>query len=304
MLLETHRLTKMYGSTVGCTEISLALSSGEIFGFLGPNGAGKSTFIKMLVGLLKPSSGTGQMLGQPLGSTLARRKIGFLPENFRYQFWLSGEELLSFHADLYGLSRTEKTERIPRLLREVGLENKGKARVGAYSKGMQQRLGLACALISDPDLIFLDEPSSALDPLGRREVRQIMLNLRDRGKTVFLNSHLLGEVEMICDRVAIVNHGRIMRQGSMADLLNHETEIEVVIEGMTDELYAELSRFGLSPQRHGPNLILSLPTRAMIPRIVQTVVEYGAELYSLQQRHVSLEELFVDLFEERSKMEC
>lgn len=304
MLLETHQLTKMYGSSLGCTDISLSLESGEIFGFLGPNGAGKSTFIKMLVGLITPSSGIGKILGQPLGSIQARRKIGFLPENFRYQLWLNGEELLSFHADLCGLSRAQKAERIPQLLQDVGLTDKGKIRVGSYSKGMQQRLGLACALISDPELVFLDEPSSALDPLGRREIRQIMLSLRDRGKTVFLNSHLLGEVEMICDRVAIINQGRIVRQGSMVDLLSRETEIEVVIEGMTDELFAELIRLCPTLRGHGANLILSLPSRAMIPSIVRTVVEHGAELYALQQRHVSLEELFVTTLGERGENEC
>lgn len=304
MVLETYQLTKMYGSAVGCAEISLSLQSGEIFGFLGPNGAGKSTFVKMLVGLLRPSSGTGKMLGQPLGNPLSLRKIGFLPENFRYQPWLTGEEVLSFHADLYGLSRALKKERIPQLLQEVGLTGKGRARVGTYSKGMQQRLGLACALISDPDLVFLDEPSSALDPLGRREVRQIMLKLRERGKTVFLNSHLLGEMEMICDRVAIVHHGRIVRQGSLADLLNHETVIELSIEGMTDELFADLARLCPSPQWEGTNLILSVPARTMIPRIVQTIVGFGADLYSLRQKHVSLEELFLDLLGERSDEEC
>ncbi|KLU58648.1 putative ABC transporter ATP-binding protein YxlF [Peptococcaceae bacterium CEB3] len=304
MLLETQRLTKMYGSAVGCAEVSLALEPGQIFGFLGPNGAGKSTFIKMLVGLLKPTSGTATVLGQPLGNSQARRKVGFLPENFRYQAWLSGQELLSFHADLSGLSRSEKSERIPRLLEEVGLADKARARVGSYSKGMQQRLGLACALLPDPDLIFLDEPSSALDPLGRREVRQLMLNLRDRGKTVFLNSHLLGEVEMICDRVAIVNRGHIVRQGRMADLLTRETEIELSLEKMSDELLADLTRLCPSPRRQGPHLILSVPNRAMIPRVVQTIAAHGAELYSLRPLHVSLEELFVDLLEKGDRQDA
>ena len=301
MLLETDCLTKRYGSFVGCRDISLSLEKGEIFGFLGPNGAGKSTFIKMLVGLIKPSSGSAQIMGKPLGSVPARKKIGFLPENFCYQAWLSGEELLAFHAGLYGLNRTQKAERIPQLLQEVGLRDKAKARVGSYSKGMQQRLGLACALISDPDLVFLDEPSSALDPLGRREIRQIMISLRERGKTVFLNSHLLGEVEMICDRVAIINHGEILRQGSMNDLLNHGTEIEVNVAGMSDELYAELLRLSPSLARHGETLTLSLPSRDVIPQVVETIVKHGAELYSLQQRHSSLEELFVTLLEERGE---
>jgi len=258
MIIEIDNLTKMYGKKTGCSEICLSVDGGQIFGFLGPNGAGKSTLVKMLVGLLLPTSGTARLLGWPLGDLAARRKTGFLPENFRYQDWLTGEELLSFHASLYGMSGAKKKRRVPAVLEQVGLAGKEKQKVGSYSKGMQQRVGLACALLPDPELIFLDEPTSALDPLGRREVREIMLELRDRGKTIFLNSHLLSEIEMICDRVAIINKGRIVAEGALEDLLAKTVEVEMRVEGLTPSALAELSARSRSVAVDGRLLRLSL----------------------------------------------
>lgn len=295
MILETNYLTKMYGSKTGCSDICLALDKGQIFGFLGPNGAGKSTLVKMLVGLLFPTSGTASILGRPLGDLEARRKMGFLPENFRYQEWLTGEELLSFHASLYKLAGEEKRRRIPYVLEQVGLAGKGNQKIGSYSKGMQQRLGLACALLPDPDLVFLDEPTSALDPLGRREVREIMLELRSRGKTVFLNSHLLSEVEMVCDRVAIINQGRILATGSMEELLVDTVDVEMQVEGLTPSLVNELESLSRSCCVNGALVSLTLGSREEIPSIAAAVVRSGAQLFSLQAKHNSLEDLFVSL---------
>lgn len=297
MILETNNLTKMYGSKTGCSDICLAIDKGQIFGFLGPNGAGKSTLVKMLVGLLFPTSGTATVLGRPLGDLVARRKTGFLPENFRYQEWLTGEELLAFHASLYRLTAEEKRERIPAVLAQVGLDGKGKQKVGSYSKGMQQRIGLACALLPDPDLVFLDEPTSALDPLGRREVREIMLELRSRGKTVFLNSHLLSEVEMVCDQVAIINQGRIMAAGSMEELLVDTVEVEMQVEGITQPLLNELNNLGRSCSVNDGLVRLTLGAREEIPSLAAAVVRSGAHLFSLQTKHNSLEDLFVNLIQ-------
>jgi ABC-2 type transport system ATP-binding protein len=187
-----------------------------------------------------------------------RRKTGFLPENFRYQEWLTGMELLSFHGSLYGMSREEKARRIPQVLEQVGLGDKGRQKVGSYSKGMQQRVGLACALLPDPDLIFLDEPTSALDPLGRREVREIMLELRKKGKTIFLNSHLLSEVEMICDRVAIIKKGIIVKEGAMGNLLAGAVEVDMRVEGITQEMVNKLSLLGGPLKVEGSLIRLSL----------------------------------------------
>lgn len=304
MILETVNLTKKYGPKVGCSEICLSIEEGQIFGFLGPNGAGKSTLVKMLVGLLKPTSGSGKIFGYPLGSLEARRKIGFLPEIFRYQPWLTGEELLAFHGSLSNMTPAHKKARIPIVLEQVGLESKGKQKVGSYSKGMQQRIGLACALLADPEILFLDEPSSALDPLGRREVRHIMLELRERGKTVFLNSHLLSEVEMICDRVEIINEGQIILGGTLEELLNKTLEVDMVIEGMTDALFNKLSGLSQSIHLDGQHLELTLNNRLDIPRLADEVVKHGGQLYSLTSRHTSLEDLYVNLIQGREDESC
>jgi len=297
MIIETSNLTKMYGNKVGCSEICLSVGEGQIFGFLGPNGAGKSTLVKMLVGLLFPTSGTAKILGRPLGDLETRRKTGFLPENFRYQDWLTGEELLSFHASLYGLSAQDKKRRIPAVLEQVGLSGKERQRVGTYSKGMQQRLGLACALLPDPELIFLDEPTSALDPLGRREVRQIILDLRRRGKTVFLNSHLLSEVEMICDQVAIIHRGRIIATGVLGEMLSGSVEVEMQVEAQTPQMLAELSALSRKMAVDGSRIRLSLNDREDVGALAGIVVRNGGRLFSLKAVQSSLEGLFVDLIQ-------
>lgn len=298
MIIETSDLTKMYGKKVGCSEICLSVGEGQIFGFLGPNGAGKSTLVKILVGLLFPTSGTAKILGRPLGDLEARRKTGFLPENFRYQDWLTGEELLSFHASLYGLSAQDKKSRIPAVLEQVGLSGKERQRVGTYSKGMQQRIGLACALLPDPELVFLDEPTSALDPLGRREVRQIILDLRRRGKTVFLNSHLLSEVEMICDQVAIIHKGRIISTGVLEEMLSGAVEVEVQVEAQTPQMLSEFSELSRKMTVDGSRIRLSLNDRKDVGSLAGIVVRNGGRLFSLKAVQGSLEDLFIDLIQE------
>lgn len=228
-------LTKRYANGRGCRDVTIAVEEGEAFGFLGPNGAGKSTFVKMLAGLVAPTSGTATLLGQPIGSLPAKRLIGYLPELYRYQEWLTGEEVVRLHARLCGLDRIAADRRVPRLLEEVGIGLRGRDRVKHYSKGMQQRLGLACALVGDPPIVFLDEPSSALDPIGRMEVRALLERLKAQGKTVFLNSHLLEDVEAICDRIALMNDGRILRHGRVADVLQQRLRWRFKVGGLSDE---------------------------------------------------------------------
>lgn len=297
MIIETSNLTKMYGKKVGCSEICLSVGEGQIFGFLGPNGAGKSTLVKILVGLLFPTGGTAKILGRPLGDLEARRKTGFLPENFRYQDWLTGEELLSFHASLYGLSAQDKKRRIPAVLEQVGLSGKERQKVGTYSKGMQQRVGLACALLPDPELVFLDEPTSALDPLGRREVRQIILDLRRRGKTVFLNSHLLSEVEMICDQVTIIHKGRIISMGVLEEMLSGAVEVEMQVEAQTPQMLSELSALSRKMVVDGSHIRLSLNDRKDVGALAGIAVRNGGRLFSLKAVQGSLEDLFIDLIQ-------
>ncbi len=295
-VIETNNLTKLYNGKPGCREICLSVNGGQIFGFLGPNGAGKSTLIKMLVGLLFPTSGGASLLGKPLGDLEARRKIGFLPENFSYHQWLTGYELLEFHGSLYRMDKKQKYRRIPEILELVGLTEKTGQKVGSYSKGMQQRIGLACALLPDPELIFLDEPTSALDPIGRRDVREIIKLLKDQGKTVFLNSHLLSEVEMVSDHVAIIKRGRIIASGSIEELQAGKTVVEVTAGGISDNIMEKLAVLG-EIKSSGNSLEISVARKEDIPRIARTVVEGGGELFSMTSRRHSLEDLFVSLVE-------
>src|SRR2546430_994938 len=216
--IHTIDLAKSYGHTLALTGLSMTVPRGEVFGFLGPNGAGETTAVKLLLGLLKPSSGEGWLLGRPVGDLRTRSRIGYLPELFRYQGWLSAAEVLALHCELAPLPRSSWKDEINATLETVGLSDRANDRVGTFSKGMQQRLGLGAALLGEPELVFLDEPTSALDPVGRHDVREIIRGLASRGTAVFLNSHLLSEVEQVCDRVAVVDHGRVIASGTMDEL--------------------------------------------------------------------------------------
>ena len=223
MIIETDGLAKRYGRTDALVDLSMQVDAGEVFGFLGPNGAGKTTAVKLLLGLARPTGGGGTVLDAPIGDRLARRRIGYLPELFRYQPWLRAREVLALHGRLIGGGADRSRAAIDRVLDEVGLLDRADDVVGAFSKGMQQRLGLGVALLGSPALIVLDEPTSALDPVGRADVRSIIRRARDAGATIFLNSHLLTEVERVCDRVAIVDHGRVLASGRLDDLLGEPT---------------------------------------------------------------------------------
>ena len=207
--IQTHNLVKQYRGVTALAGLTMSVGRGEIFGFLGPNGAGKTTAVKLLLGLARPTAGDAQVLGRPAGDREARRRIGYLPELFRYQDWLTAREVLRLHCELMGMPHAERQAEIDHALDVVGLAGRAGDRVRGFSKGMQQRLGLGVALLGRPDLVFLDEPTSALDPVGRRDVREIIRFLKGRGTAVFLNSHLLSEVEQVCDRVAIIDNGRI-----------------------------------------------------------------------------------------------
>lgn len=295
--IRTVDLTKRYGRTVGCEKICLRVERGHIFGFLGPNGAGKSTFVKMLVGLHAPTSGRAEMLGRPLGDTAARAGIGFVPENFRYQDWLTPMEVLAFHARLVGIERSAVRARSRAVLAEVGLADRADVRLRAFSKGMQQRFGLACALLSEPELLFLDEPTSALDPLGRAEVRAILLALRERGTTVFLNSHLLGEVEQVCDQVAVIDGGALVASGSLADLLAGPCEAEVSLAAPAPEgaERAIAAMGGVTLPSPADCIVVSLPSEDLIPVLVDSLVGAGARIQGVSRRTRTLENLFLEV---------
>lgn len=295
LAIETINLTKIYGNKIGCTDVCLRVPRGQIFGFLGPNGAGKSTLVKMLVGLLYPTSGQARLLGYPLNNIEIKGKIGFLPENFRYHDWLTLRELLEFHSKLYRLSSSKRSKQINAVIDTVGLTGKEHQKIRTFSKGMQQRAGLACALLSDPELIFLDEPTSALDPLGRMEVRRILLQLKDTGTTVFLNSHLLSEVEMVCDTVAFIKGGRILRQDSLEQLQSGEIAVELMLSGINDIVKLALSNIALSLTIDGDIVTAFVNNEDDIPRLAEAVIKSGAHLYEMTRKRSSLEETFIEL---------
>ncbi|MBX5437079.1 MAG: ABC transporter ATP-binding protein [Alicyclobacillaceae bacterium] len=234
-VIETRRLSKQFPNGRGVHDVTLRVEPGAVYGFLGPNGAGKSTFVKMLAGLIRPTSGEAQILGFPLGHLEARRRLGYLPELFRYQDWLTAEEVLRFHAKLCRLPAPVAERRITRVLADVGLSQAAHARVRTFSKGMQQRLGLACALVAEPQLLLLDEPASALDPGGRRQIRELLAELAAAGTTVFLNTHQLEDVESVCTDVALLIDGRVRAQGRVDEILHPEPVWEFDVGGWSDD---------------------------------------------------------------------
>ncbi len=292
-VVETHGLRKRFGSKLAVADLSLSLAPGEIFGFLGPNGAGKTTSLKMLLGLIEPSGGEGRLLGRPIGDRAARAKVGFLPEHFRFQDWLTGRELLRAHGRLYGLGGADLEARAESLLARVDLLDAAHVRLRDYSKGMQQRAGLAASLLNDPQVVFLDEPTSGLDPLGRRLVRDLMHELKGRGVTVFLNSHLLGEVEQTCDRVVFLKAGRVVREHVLGggDLA---LDVELRAEGLGPAGLEALARLG-EVRDHGAGLLVRVPGPAAVPEIARAVVAAGAKLHHLAARRTSLEEMFLEV---------
>ena len=295
MIIETEGLRKQFGPTVAVSDLSLRVGEGEIFGFLGPNGAGKTTSIKMLLALVAPTSGTGRVLGAPLGDRAARARIGFLPEHFRFHETLTATELLRFHGRLYGLRGISLDARVDRLLTRVDLVDAADRPLRGYSKGMLQRVGLAQALLNDPQLVFLDEPTSGLDPLGRLLVRDIIAELRADGVTVFLNSHLLGEVEATCDRVAFVKRGRVVEERRLS-VPTEVLEVELRVSPVGTAIIDGLSRFGTNIVQPRPDVIaLRTGSDAVVPAIVSWLVHQGVQVHAVQPRRKSLEDVFLDV---------
>jgi ABC-2 type transport system ATP-binding protein len=293
--IETTRLSKSFGEKAAVRDLTLQVGRGEVFGFLGPNGAGKTTSVKMLLGLIQPSAGEGRLFGQPLGQPEVRRRVGFLPEHFRFHDWLTAAEFLQLHADLYQMTPDAAHKCIPELLARVGLEEFAAKKLRTFSKGMLQRIGLAQALLNQPALVILDEPTSGLDPVGRRLVRDIIRELRQQGTTVFLNSHLLSEVEITCDRVAFIKHGEVITTRPLQTLLEGELTVTVRARGLTQEIAAGLQRWSQNVRLDGEHLSLTLTGEADLPEIHRYLVAAGAELYSFQPQKVSLEDLFIQI---------
>ncbi len=289
--VSTRGLAKRYGAIQALDGLTMTIPRGAVFGFLGPNGAGKTTAVKLLLGLARPTAGEGELLGQPIGERVSRRRVGYLPELFRYQPWLTAREVLALHCELCGVDRSAWSREIADALAVVGLTDRGSTRVGGFSKGMQQRLGLGVALLGDPELVLLDEPTSALDPVGRHDVREIIRALRERGITVFLNSHLLTEVEQVCDRVAIVDRGRIVAEGTLAELLRTDT-VRVRATHLPRDVAIELAQFG-AVDVDGEWLTVRGIDVGRVPELVVAIVRLGGRVHAVEPRHESLEDRFL-----------
>jgi ABC-2 type transport system ATP-binding protein len=275
--------------------LSLSVDPGEVFGFLGPNGAGKTTTLKLLMQLIFPSSGRAEILGHPVGHVATRQRIGYLPENPYFYDYLTAEELLEYFAQLFGYDAAERKTRVASLLDRVGIGAERRLQLRKFSKGMVQRIGIAQALLNDPEVVFLDEPMSGLDPLGRRDVRNLILHLRDQGRTVFFSSHILADAEALCSRVAIVAGGRLAASGKLSDMLAFEVRgWELVVSGVTPEVLARLTPVArkttdLSHGRYAVELSLDHPPE----RVVSEITALGASLVSLNPIRDTLEDFFV-----------
>ncbi|HLY35527.1 MAG TPA: ABC transporter ATP-binding protein [Candidatus Limnocylindria bacterium] len=294
--VELRGVTKLYGRTTALDGLDLEVRRGEVFGLLGANGAGKTTAVKILLGLTRLSSGSGSLLGAPLGDAAARAGVGYLPELFRYQGWLTGREVLQLHLGLAGLARETWREETARALATADLERRADSRVGSYSKGMQQRLGLAVALLGRPALVVLDEPSTALDPLGRHELRGTIRGLREQGTTVLLNSHQLTEIEQVCDRVAIIDRGRVLAIGALAELLR-SGGVRLRVTGLSEAGREALGRHG-PVEADGAWLVVRDAVEADVPELVAVAVADGARVYGVELLRPSLEDRFRQLLGE------
>jgi ABC-2 type transport system ATP-binding protein len=308
-IIETKDLTKIYTSGLvrrssvrALDGVSLSVNPGEIYSLLGPNGAGKTTFIRILLSITFQTSGEAFILNRPVRDHRVKEKVGYLPENHRYPAHLSGEGVLRYFGKLSGLNGNVLDSQTEELLRVVNMTQWRKMKIRKYSKGMLQRIGLAQALINDPELIFLDEPTDGVDPVGRREIRDILRRLRDRGKTVFLNSHMLSEVELISDRIAILSKGKVVRTGRVDDFTLGKKQFEIQIDGsLSDTVLEAIRSMDPSVRKEDDALVLSVDDRNTINEVIDLLRSNGIFVQSMAPRRITLEDSFIDLIAERDK---
>jgi ABC-2 type transport system ATP-binding protein len=301
--VEIQGLRKVYQKIIAVDDISLVTYRGEAFGFLGPNGAGKSTVVKILTGLVTPTKGTVRVLGQQVNHVQIRRQVGYLPEFPSFHRWLKARDFLEFHGRLYGLKSTMLEKRIGEVLAMVGLAGRENQKLGTFSKGMLQRIGLAQAIINKPDLVILDELVSGLDPVGQRDMRELLRELKAEGTSIFLNSHLLADVEAICDRVAIINQGRILKVGAPAELFDKKKVLEVRVDRVSEELLQRLHAVAFDIQHEEDDpccLLIEIERDEQAADIADIVHACGARLYTLAPRHLSLEQIFFQTIDARA----
>ena len=301
VVLKTESLTKEYRIGFWRTrvrvlhDLNLEVHQGEIFGYLGPNGAGKTTTLKLLMGLIYPTAGRASILGQDVQDVAVKAQVGFLPENPYFYDYLTGREFLHFYGQLFGLPYRDRRQRIDELLDAVGLSKAAELQLRKYSKGMLQRIGLAQALINDPQVIVLDEPTSGLDPVGRKEVRDLILDLKGRGKTVFFSTHIVPDAEMICDRVGIIVAGRLTRVGTLEELLGSEVErIEITASGFDEAVDSQIDQWSVRPPaRHGDKVLFAVNTEKEASQAMEFLLGRGAAVHAVHPKRRTLEDLFL-----------
>ncbi|HYV35681.1 MAG TPA: ABC transporter ATP-binding protein [Gemmataceae bacterium] len=292
-VIETQQLIKNYRRIQALKGVSIEVEKGEIYGLLGQNGAGKTTLIKVLLGITRGWEGEAKLLGQQAGRPEVRSRIGYLPEDHQFPDYHTGYSLLDFYCQLLGVSRGDRQKRIPEMLDKVGLMGRMHYKLRTYSKGMKQRVGIAQAMVHNPEVIFLDEPTDGVDPIGRREIREIMMRLKDQGVTIFLNSHLLGEVEQICDRVAILQKGQVIREGSIAELTRQRGLFQVGLAPDQQLPKEELAKIGFDAQFRGEFWEIGLTDGQSIDSVVDLLRGRGLSVRHLVEKRQTLEELFM-----------
>jgi ABC-2 type transport system ATP-binding protein len=297
-VIQTDNLVKRYGKVEALKGVSLSVERGEIFGLLGQNGAGKTTLIKTLLGIIKPTNGHARLLDQPAGTAAVRRRVGYLPEDHRFPDYHTGASLLDFYGALLGVPAGERRHRIPEVLEIVGIKGRMHSKIRTYSKGMKQRLGLAQAILHDPEIIFLDEPTDGVDPLGRREIRDMMQGLKRKGMTIFLNSHLLGEVELVCDRVAILQRGNLVQVGAVSSLTEQRGSFVVGLAPGEDLPRLDLVELGYQVIREGERWEITVTDGQSIDPAIALLQSRGLHLRHLVEKRQTLEELFIETVEE------
>jgi ABC-2 type transport system ATP-binding protein len=294
-LTKEFRLGLWRRRSLAVNGLDLEVEPGEIFGFLGPNGAGKTTTIKILMGLIYPTSGTAWILDREIGDVAVKREVGFLPEAPYFYEYLTGEEFLRFYGQIFGLGGTALVKKIDQMLEMVKLTEARRLPLRKFSKGMLQRIGLAQALINDPKVVILDEPMSGLDPIGRRDVRDVILHLRDQGKTVFFSTHILPDVEMICDRVGILVKGHLRAVGAVQDLVGAGavTTVEIVVQGLAESGVQEAGRLGGTVVQRGDQVLIKLEDATKVNHMLEVIRRHAGRLVSLVPHKRSLEDLFL-----------
>lgn len=294
-VIETKDLRKQYGTIEALKGVSLRVEPGQIYGLLGQNGAGKSTMVKILLGIVKKTDGDAYLLGAEAGTTEVRKRVGYLPEDHQFPGYHTGVSLLHFYGQLYGLSRPERTRRMGEALDIVGLKKRANTKIKTYSKGMKQRLGIAQSFFHDPEVIFLDEPTDGVDPVGRKEIRDLLQTLRGEGRTIFVNSHLLGEVEMVSDRVAIIHQGEMVREGTVADLTRRANRYEIGLAAEASFPADEVRAAGFKVEGTGSRVEVELAEGQSIDPVLELLWAKGLKLRHLVEQKMTLESVFMKL---------